>query len=432
MKTNALKLTIAVLALAASPSYAAVDRSAQAYDFYFGDFDGDGKTDLLYIAKDPAGVSGVDLSDGTAPTIALQSWSSSYLNIPWSGNQYTVILADFNGDGRTDIFLQRNTPGDSYLLFANSQGKFVGVDQAISYNAAGVVWSADQHHIVTGDFNHDGKADLFLQATSPSGLNAVMFADGNGKFTATAPGESWGDGYLGLKWATTEAFIYAGNFDGLNGTDLLVQARPVFVMIDYDIPFPVPTYAPKLNGVLLTHSSSLYFRLDGLQAWNRNDFGVDWSPLASNVIVGDFNGDGITDVILQGKSAGKTSYLLTGNASVSIFGNGAPLAPNVTWTADSYKLSAQNFSGSSSGAGVYFQGLTAATPNVYATNVTGGTVVTFASAPPIAANVVEYSYDALGRLVAVNRSGVANSNAQTSYVLDAAGNRQSVTTTVSP
>jgi hypothetical protein len=37
----------------------ATDWSTQDYNLYAGDFNGDGKTDLLYIAKDPSKVSGI-------------------------------------------------------------------------------------------------------------------------------------------------------------------------------------------------------------------------------------------------------------------------------------------------------------------------------------------------------------------------------------
>lgn len=431
MNIKIVRLSSLLLSLGLAPlANAAVDWSAQAYDLYFADFNGDGKSDMLFIAKSPAGVSGINLSDGSSPSYPLQSWASNYLNIPWSGNQYTVVLADYNGDQRFDLFLQRNTPGDSYLLFANSQGKFTSIAQTIAYNAAGVVWSADQHRIVAGDFNYDSRADLFLQATAPSGVNAVMFADSTGRFTATAPGESWNNTYLGIKWSANDAFVYSGNFNGQTGADLLIQAKPKFVMIDYDVPFPVPTYPPNMNAVLLAQPSSLYFQAAGLQAWSRTAFGVDWSPLTSNVVVGDFNGDGRSDVILQGKSTGKPSYWLTGNASGAIFNSATALAANVTWTADSYKLSSQNFSGS--GAGIYFQGLSAAIPNLLANAVTGSSVSTTTSSPTFVTNIVEYSYDALGRLVAVNRSGAVGANTNKSYQYDAAGNRQSVATAALP
>src|SRR6516162_8731721 len=106
--------TFAVLAgsLFAPLAGASMDWSKQDYDLYVGDFNGDGKADVLYIAKDPSKPSGIALSDGAGPNVPWQSWQSNYLGIPWYGNNYTVIVADFNGDGKADILLQRNAPGD--------------------------------------------------------------------------------------------------------------------------------------------------------------------------------------------------------------------------------------------------------------------------------------------------------------------------------
>jgi hypothetical protein len=430
--TGLLKRTLLlVLALCATglwpPLVRATDWSAEAYDLYFGDFNGDTLTDMLYVAKSSGGVSGINLSDGSGPNVAHMSWASNFLGIPWSGNQLNVIVTDFNNDQKADIFLQSKVPGDHYLLLANSQGKFSGITQTIANTNGGVTWSGDVHRAVAGDFNHDGHVDIFLQPTTRAGTSYVMLASSISTFTASSPAQSWADGAFGLHWATTEARVQAGNFDGLYGADLLVQARPRFVLVNYEIPIPVPTYLPDMNGLLVSTSSGSPVFSAVRDLWSRNEFGADWSPLFANVVAGDFDSDGRIDVLLQGSSTGKSSYLLSSAASGVAFGTGTLLSSSGSLTADTYRLSSASFSGI--GLGLYLQGATAATPNLYASSALGGTVTPTSTSPVLAASIVEYTYDALGRLVRVVRSGAVGDAIETEYTLTKTGNRESVEST---
>src|SRR5262249_1183526 len=129
----------------------------------------------------------------------------------------------------------------------------------------------------------------------------------------------------------------------------------------------------------------------GVQQWSRNAFGVDWSPLVSNVVVGNFSltgCTGCTDVILQGVSSGKTSSLVTGNASGAIFSTGSTLASNVTWTADSYHLIAATSTGSTAAAGVYFQSTSSGGTDYFADSVTGSSVTVITHDPSAPTGVV--------------------------------------------
>ena len=193
MKNFVLGIGMLVLLGVSGVVHATAEWNAQDYDLYSGDFNGDGKTDILYIAKNPSMPSGIARSDGTGPNIAWQSWPSNYLGINWSGNAYNVIVADFNGDGKADIFLQSTTPGNSYLLLTSNTGLVVGISQTVANSTMGLIWSGDQHHIIAGAFggsvNGHPKAGLFLQATSSAGIDAVVLSDANGLFTAASPND---------------------------------------------------------------------------------------------------------------------------------------------------------------------------------------------------------------------------------------------------
>lgn len=157
---------------------------ASLVDVATADLNGDGKADVVgvfgsalfvYISKgDGTFTTGVSYNLGTVPPgVTLLS------------------LGDFNGDGKTDVLV--STPGTTVVagqeivLLGNGDGTF----QTTPKISTGVfLWESSA---VTGDFNGDGKLDLLVTGVSGFcnggciGPAAVYIVLGNGDGTFAAP-----------------------------------------------------------------------------------------------------------------------------------------------------------------------------------------------------------------------------------------------------
>jgi YD repeat-containing protein len=416
---NAGRLVGAMLLLAAaSAAQAQLPWSEETHQIAFGDFNGDGKTDLLYIARNSGENSGIALSNSAGPYNLTQTWASNHLGIAWHSATYKPIVEDFSGDGKADIFLQRQAQGDHYLLHANAQGQFTAIGQTLPFNHGGQIWSADGHRIVAGDFNGDAKSDLFLQSVDPNGLNAVFLAGGSGIFGSAQ--QTWGNTHIGFRWSLRNAVVSAGDFNGDGNADLFVQAKPDILIIDYDVPFPVLAYRTGSFGVAnakAPNSNGEIFFTPALQIWNRNYLGADWSAANYDAVVGDFSGDGQADIILQGKKAGMTNAQFNASSSGQFTTTNALTDPTlISATGDQYRFSAANFDGTA-GVGLYIQALT-----------TGGISSIAWNSTSTSGSWERYEYDELGRL----RTETFANGLISTYTLDAAGNRQAFTTGTNP
>ena len=163
MKNRSLLNGVGVaLVLSCALAEAATPWDAETHHLAFGDFNGDNRTDLLYIAKSPSLHSGIALSDGALPSIDLQSWPSNYRGVAWHSSVHLPIVADFNGDGTDDVLMHRQSAGEHYLFFTNSLGQISTIGQTIDNSLGGVSggWGGDTHRIVVGNFDGIGGADV--------------------------------------------------------------------------------------------------------------------------------------------------------------------------------------------------------------------------------------------------------------------------------
>lgn len=150
-----------------------------------GDFNGDGRVDILW--RDDSGT----VTDwlGTATGGFAGNWENSASSLT---NEWQVIATgDFNGDGRADV-LWCSTSGMMTDWLGTADGGFIGnwAGFAVNVPAGGQIQSI-------GDFNDDGRDDILWRDQNGSGAVTEWFGTTTGGFTdnstnsATWPGVAW-------------------------------------------------------------------------------------------------------------------------------------------------------------------------------------------------------------------------------------------------
>jgi len=153
------------------------------YQPYLGDFNGDGKMDILWDQYDPYGRSTgqrilwLSAGDGTF----VVNTNPGGLNGTLAG--YIAIVADFNGDGITDV-LWSQSDGNGLSTGARVfwQGQGNGSFTVVS-NFGGQDGTLVGYVPYVGDFNGDGKADVLWDSRVPNdsrstGARVIWMSDG--------------------------------------------------------------------------------------------------------------------------------------------------------------------------------------------------------------------------------------------------------------
>ncbi|HUA19769.1 MAG TPA: FG-GAP-like repeat-containing protein [Bryobacteraceae bacterium] len=252
------------------------------------DFNGDGLPDLAVVTY-----TSTTTTLTSTLNILLAQRDGTFVTAPGSpisfgSAQGDLATADFNGDGNLDIAWVGTT--DLRILLGDGRGGF-SLHASIGASSVG---GPGMGGIATGDFNHDGRADLVITAYGDPyiapGYTAVLLGDGKGNFTA-APGSPMQSQYY--PGAVTVADF---NMDG--SPDLAIVSA-------------------LLNRAGGGSDFVLVWLNDGTGAFYADPQGGFPTGLGANAIVqGDFNGDGKTDLATANWEAGTVTILLgdgTGN-----------------------------------------------------------------------------------------------------------------------
>jgi hypothetical protein len=165
-----------------------------------GDFNGDGKVDILWRYYGAGGYNYVWYMDGVTCTGGAMLPSVTDLN--WQ----IVGTGDFNADRKVDILWRYYGPGGyDYVWY---------MDGATCTGGASLPSVADSKWQIvgTGDFNGDGKTDILWRYYGPDGYNYVWYLNG-----VTYAGEAALPSVTDLNWQ----IVGTGDFNGDGKTDIL-------------------------------------------------------------------------------------------------------------------------------------------------------------------------------------------------------------------
>jgi hypothetical protein len=285
--------------------------SLPAYAVATGDFNEDGKLDLVGAAGGLQIALGAGNGTFGAPTSYAAASSTRY-----------VAVYDINGDGHLDLIALGSNNGtafQSYLavLLGNGDGTF---QTALSPFLAG----HESNGLALGDFNGDGIADI-VTANSGDNAVAVFLGNGNGTFQpgVTYPvtgvysvsiGDANGDGHLDLIATTaTGISVLPGVGDGTFGTavahaggSITEQAVVGDFNADGKLDVATANFGSSNMTVFLGNGDGTF---QAPVAYVTNVTGPHPGSDSIRITSGDFNGDGIEDLAV-GSTYEQGSYFL--------------------------------------------------------------------------------------------------------------------------
>jgi hypothetical protein len=306
-------------------SFAAVD-----------DFNGDCRTDVLW-QNTASGLVYTWLMNG----MSIASQAGAETVSPSSG---WVIegVGDFNGDGKADILWQNSSSGEVYIWFMN--GSTITSQASPETVAPSTGWVIKG----MGDFNGDGKSDILWQNTT-SGEVYIWFMNGStitsqASPETVAPSTGWvikgvgdfnGDGNADILWQNStngEVYIWL-----MNGTAITSQASPETVAPSsgWVIKGIGDFNADGKSDILWQNSSNgeVYIWLMNGTAITSQASPETVAPSTGWVIesVGDYDASGRASILWRNSTSGEVYMWLMNGTAITSQAGVETVAPSAGW-----------------------------------------------------------------------------------------------------
>jgi Bacterial Ig-like domain (group 3)/FG-GAP-like repeat/FG-GAP repeat len=284
----------------------------QTWGVAVGDFNNDGIADLV-TAGVGDGLLSVLIGNGNGTFKPRTT-----LNAPLASDPSTVVIADFNRDGKQDLAVVNGFSGTETLtiFLGNGDGTF---QSGVNYNAG-----INPKGLAVADLNGDGLADLVIVDTKTNNVK-VMLGNGDGTFQpftsypvgnspySAVVGDFDQDGNLDVAVSNSDdgtVGILFGNGDGTlrpQVTYAVGTAPNTLAMGDFNgdgfLDLAVTNFGSNTVTILLGAADK-----SGNFSVQAPAVAVGTNPVG--IAVADFNGDGFTDLAVTNSGANSVSILL--------------------------------------------------------------------------------------------------------------------------
>lgn len=244
---------------------------------HVGDFNGDGKSDFLITPKPGANWSGWKLFLSNGNSFSYHSSGGFAL----AGEVMDVVVGDFNGDGYSDFVLKRkynNRYYNSDLYLAQVNGN------SVTFNFSKCFLSDTRDYCIKrGEFTGDGAADIFIGFYNSKECKMIR-----SEYTPIRPLNYTATRFGTVNWDRVEMVDFNGN--GL--TDIMNLHADGYKILICD---GAGTGEERASGTWPNKDHHLYlgdYNGDGktdmlLTGWNRDPNSGGWSSWAMNFSKGD-------------------------------------------------------------------------------------------------------------------------------------------------